>query len=71
MPDRLHVVVHPVAPGGGRAVVAHVHGEDRPLGMAHSLADVVEMFRAAGLETAVGWPPIRWLGGAPDEWGED
>ncbi|ATZ28881.1 hypothetical protein SLAV_35560 [Streptomyces lavendulae subsp. lavendulae] len=52
-------------------MVAHVHGEDRPLGMAHSLADVVEMFRAAGLETAVGWPPIRWLGGAPDEWGED
>lgn len=49
-------------------MTAHVHGEDRPLGVAHSLAEVVDMFRGAGLETGTGWPPIRWQGGGPDAW---
>ncbi|WP_327417595.1 hypothetical protein [Streptomyces sp. NBC_01233] len=70
MPDRTHIVVHPASLDGSRAVTAHVHGEDRPLGTACSLPAVVDMFRAAGLETAAGWPPIRWLGGGPEAWGD-
>ncbi len=69
MADSVYVVVHPLA-GDGRAVVAHVHAEDRALGIAHSYPGVEELLRAAGLETAEGWPPIRWLGGGAEEWGE-
>lgn len=69
MPDRTHIVVHPATTDGGRAVTAHVYGEDGPLRTAYSFAEVVDMFRAAGLETEKGWPPIRWQGGGPDAWG--
>uniref|UniRef100_A0AAU2K021 Uncharacterized protein n=1 Tax=Streptomyces sp. NBC_00049 TaxID=2903617 RepID=A0AAU2K021_9ACTN len=68
MPDYTRVAVHPAGPEGCRAVTAHVHSEDQPLGTACSLAEVVDMFRAVGLETAAGWPPIRWLGGGPEAW---
>ncbi|MFF1411255.1 hypothetical protein ACFVX6_15945 [Streptomyces sp. NPDC058289] len=48
----------------------HLRGEERPLGAAWSLAEVVELFRDAGPDTARGRPPIRWLGGGPDTWGD-
>ncbi|MFB6619154.1 hypothetical protein ACIGFK_17805 [Streptomyces sp. NPDC085524] len=69
MADHVYVVVHPVV-AGGRSVVAHVHGEDQALGFAHAFTGVIDLLRAAGLETAAGLPPIRWLGGGPEEWGD-
>ncbi|MFF3622355.1 hypothetical protein [Streptomyces sp. NPDC002467] len=68
MPDRTHIVVHPVGPSGGRRVVAHVHGEDQPLGTAQSMRDVVEFLRRVGLDDEAEWPPIEWRGGGPEVW---
>lgn len=69
MADRVYVVVHPLI-AGGRSVVAHLHGEDQALGIAHAFTGVIDLLRAAGLQTGEGWPPIRWIGGGPEEWSE-
>jgi len=73
MRDRARIVVHPVAPTGGRRVVAHVHGEDSILGTAYSLADVAEFLRRIGVEDAddvlaAGDPLMEWRGGGPEVW---
>lgn len=69
MADQTQVTVHPVAPGGGRRVTAHVHGTDSILGLAHSMGDVVEFLRRAGWLDEEDWPPIMWRGGGPTVWG--
>lgn len=68
MADQTQVTVHPVAPGGGRRVTAHVHGTDSILGLAHSMTDVVEFLRRAGWLDEEDWPPIMWRGGGPTVW---
>ncbi|WP_329389755.1 hypothetical protein OG625_37125 [Streptomyces sp. NBC_01351] len=68
MPDLTQIVVHPVAPSGGRRVVAHVHGEDRPLGKAYRMEDVVEFLQRAGWLDEELWPPIEWRGGGANVW---
>ncbi|WP_030202698.1 hypothetical protein [Streptomyces sp. NRRL S-87] len=75
MADRARIIVHPVGPIGGRAVIAHVHGTDAALGTAYDLADVAEFMRRIGLEDAEDLlaardPLIEWQGGGPDVWGE-
>jgi hypothetical protein len=69
--DERRVIVHPPSPGGGRRV--RVDGE--VLGLAHSLVDVAEFLRRAGLEgveaaDVAGLSLIEWRGGDADEWGE-
>ncbi|MFI8931596.1 hypothetical protein ACIG3E_28470 [Streptomyces sp. NPDC053474] len=64
------IVVHRASPTGGRRV--DVHGEN--VGVAHSVADVTEFLRRAGLdldpvEVAVS-PLIEWRGGGPEGWGQ-
>ncbi|MFD0034841.1 hypothetical protein ACFVJK_42850 [Streptomyces sp. NPDC127172] len=64
------VIVSPPSTSGGRRV--RVDGEI--LGLAHSLVDVAEFLRRAGLEglDASGVAEselIEWRGGGPDEWG--
>lgn len=71
MPDQTQITVHPVAPSGGRRVVAHVHGEDAILGVANSMADVIEFLRRAGWLDEADWPPIMWRGGGPTVWESD
>lgn len=73
MADRARVVVHPVAPSGGRRVVAHVHGEDTILGVAYGIPDVIEFLRRLGVEdagdvVAGGDPLMEWRGGGPEVW---
>jgi hypothetical protein len=68
MADQTQVTVHPVAPAGGRRVVAHVHGTDSVLGLAHRMSDVVEFLRRAGWLDEEDWPPIMWRGGGPEVW---
>ncbi|MFE6079999.1 hypothetical protein [Streptomyces virginiae] len=73
MPDRARITVHPVAPSGGRRVVAHVHGTDSILGVAYGLRDVEEFLRRIGVEDAgevlaVGDPLMEWRGGGPEVW---
>ena len=70
MVDQTQVTVHPVAPTGGRRVTAHVHGVDSILGLAHSMADIVEFLRRAGWADEEDWPPIMWRGGGPEVWSE-
>jgi hypothetical protein len=68
MAGPIRVIVHPPSPTGGRRV--RVDGEI--LGLAHSVVDVAEFLRRAGLEidsADVGeltW--IEWRGGGPDVW---
>ncbi|MFE1953315.1 MULTISPECIES: hypothetical protein [Streptomyces] len=59
------VVVHAAQPGGRRVTI---RGEDA--GLAHSLADVVEFLRRAGLEDAPLHDPdfIEWRGGGSAIW---
>ncbi|KPI29274.1 hypothetical protein OV320_4530 [Actinobacteria bacterium OV320] len=65
------VTVHPPSPKGGRRV--RVNGE--MLGVAHSVVDVAEFLRRAGLEmdptevTASPW--IDWRGAGPEHWGPE
>ncbi|MFF3202794.1 hypothetical protein [Streptomyces sp. NPDC002962] len=63
------MVVHPPSPTGGRRV--RVDGE--MLGLAHSLVDVAEFLRRAGLEIdpaeVTGSPWIDWRGAGPEHWG--
>ncbi|MFE3762296.1 hypothetical protein ACFXPI_11085 [Streptomyces sp. NPDC059104] len=73
MPDRARITVHPVAPMGGRRVVAHVHGEDSILGTAYGLADVSEFLRRVGVDDpdavlATQDPLMEWRGGGPEVW---
>ncbi|GAA0909942.1 hypothetical protein [Streptomyces thermoalcalitolerans] len=71
MPGSLPVVVSPPSPTGGRRV--RVNGEI--LGLAHSVTDVAEFLRRAGLEIepaqVVVSPLIDWRGGGPDYWGPE
>jgi hypothetical protein len=65
------VVIYPPSPTGGRRV--RVNGEI--LGLAHSLADVVEFLRRAGLEDFDEYDVARselieWRGGGPYVWVE-
>lgn len=63
------VIVNPPSPTGGRRV--RVDGEI--LGLAHSLVDVAEFLRRAGLELdpseVAESALIEWRGGGPQEWG--
>lgn len=68
MRDRTRIVVHPVAPTGGKRVVAHVHGTDSILGTAYSVSDVAEFLRRIGVEhaedvVAADDPLVEWRGG--------
>lgn len=68
MADQTQVTVHPVAPTGGRRVVAHVAGTDAILGVAYGMTDVIEFLRRAGWLEEEDWPPIMWLDGGPEVW---
>ncbi|MEV5911088.1 hypothetical protein AB0M00_19570 [Streptomyces chartreusis] len=63
------VIVNPPSPSGGRRV--RVDGEI--LGLAHSLVDVAEFLRRAGLELdpseVAASDLIEWRGGGPHDWG--
>ncbi|MEU9333166.1 hypothetical protein AB0D49_08370 [Streptomyces sp. NPDC048290] len=65
----IRVIVQPPSPTGGRMV--RVGGEI--LGLAHSLRDVAEFLRRAGLKVdpddVPDLPWITWRGGGPDVWG--
>ncbi|MGW8375914.1 hypothetical protein [Streptomyces sp. ODS28] len=62
------IVVHPPSPGGGRQVTAHAEN----LGIAHSVREVEEFLRRAGLpqERIQLDDPylIEWRGGGPGIW---
>lgn len=70
-PGPSRVTVHPPSPTGGRRV--RVDGE--MLGVAHSVVDVAEFLRRAGLEidpTEVRASPwIDWRGAGPEHWGPE
>lgn len=70
--DQTEIVVHPARADGGRSVSVHVHGEDRPLGIAYRLGDVIEFLRRAGfdLDDVETSSAIEWCGGGPTEWHE-
>ncbi|GLV95826.1 MULTISPECIES: hypothetical protein [Streptomyces] len=70
MADQTEIVIHPVSPRGGRKVTVHALGVDADLGRAHTLADVSEFLRRAGLEDVELSEdgPIRWEGGGPEVW---
>ncbi|WP_406258916.1 hypothetical protein OIA45_06530 [Streptomyces chartreusis] len=64
------IVVYPLAEDGGR----RVRVDDRFVGMAYGLLDVVEFLRLAGLdEVDDDWVReselIEWRGRGPDGWG--
>lgn len=70
MSGHLPVVVYPPSPTGGRRV--RVDGEI--LGLAHSLRDVAEFLRRAGMEgieesDVAASELIDWRGGGPEVWG--
>jgi hypothetical protein len=71
MSDAIRVIVHPPSPTGGRRV--RVDGET--LGLAHSVVDVAEFLRRAGLEIdpaeVAGTPWIDWRGVGPERWGPE
>ncbi|MGW2560900.1 hypothetical protein ACWCXB_16970 [Streptomyces sp. NPDC001514] len=64
------VIVHPLAPSGGRRVT--IHG--KTVGTAYDLFDVLEFLRRANLpeaDTAVDDPElIEWRGGGPEAWAD-
>jgi hypothetical protein len=64
------VIVYPPSPTGGRRVRA----DGEILGLAHSLRDVAEFLRRAGLDLdedqAAESPLIEWRGGGPWLWPE-
>ncbi|MEW2418043.1 hypothetical protein AB0953_30665 [Streptomyces sp. NPDC046866] len=68
MPPRPPVIVYPPSPTGGRRV--RVDGQI--LGLAHSLTDIVDLLRRAGLELseyeAARSALIEWRGGGPYVW---
>jgi hypothetical protein len=69
MPELHPVVVSPPSSAGGRRV--RVNGES--LGLAHSLEDLSEFLRRAGLDvdpvTVAVSPLIDWRGVGPEQWG--
>jgi hypothetical protein len=62
------IVVHAPDASGGR----RVHVDSEILGLAHSLRDVQEFLRRAGLdwdeEQIAVSPLIEWRGGGPESW---
>ncbi|KUM74100.1 hypothetical protein J7F01_01325 [Streptomyces sp. ISL-22] len=63
------IVIYPPAEDGGR----RVRVDDRFLGIAYGLLDIVEFLRLAGLEDVDDlWVRqsglIEWRGSGPDEW---
>jgi seryl-tRNA(Sec) selenium transferase len=68
MAGKRPIIVHLPSPTGGRRV--RVDGEI--LGLAHSLRDLVEFLRRAGLEMepeqVADSPLIDWRGAGPDCW---
>lgn len=68
MAGKRPIIVHLPSPTGGRRV--RVDGEI--LGLAHSVADLVEFLRRAGLEIepeqVADSPLIDWRGVGPDRW---
>ncbi|MEU1462643.1 hypothetical protein ABZ478_20345 [Streptomyces sp. NPDC005706] len=68
MPGKRPVIVQLPSPTGGRRV--RVDGEI--LGLAHSVRDLVEFLRRAGLEIepedVADSPLIDWRGMGPDRW---
>ncbi|MFE2850535.1 hypothetical protein ACFXJO_05305 [Streptomyces lavendulae] len=62
------IVVHAPDSSGGR----RVHVDSEILGLAHSIRDVQEFLRRAGLdwdeEQIASSPMIEWRGGGPDSW---
>ncbi|MER5793693.1 hypothetical protein [Streptomyces sp. NPDC001980] len=71
MSGPIHVIVHPPSSTGGRRV--RVDGEI--LGLAHSVVDVAEVLRRAGLEIdpveVAGAPWSDWRGVGPERWGPE
>jgi hypothetical protein len=64
------IVIYPPGEDGGR----RVRVDDRFLGMAYGLLDIVEFLRLAGLENVDDdWVRqsglIEWRGGGPEVWG--
>ncbi|MET9882045.1 hypothetical protein ABZZ20_02605 [Streptomyces sp. NPDC006430] len=67
---RAPILVHPIAPAGGRRVSLRVEGQDAILGLAFSDADVIEFLRRAGVpdpdEVVLGEPTlVEWQGDEP------
>jgi hypothetical protein len=56
------ILVHRIAPAGGRRVSLRAEGRDTVLGLARSDADVIELLRRAGVpdpdETVLGDSPL-------------
>ncbi|GAA1602572.1 MULTISPECIES: hypothetical protein [Streptomyces] len=60
------ILVHRIAPAGGRRVSLRAEGRDTVLGLARSDADVIELLRRAGVpdpdETVLGDSPlVEWM----------
>ncbi len=60
------IVVHRIAPAGGRKVSLRAEGQDSVLGLARSDADLIEFLRRAGVpdpdEVVLGDSPlIEWM----------
>jgi hypothetical protein len=71
MSEPIRVIVLPPSPTGGRRV--RVDGEI--LGLAHSVVDIAEFLRRAGLEIdpaeVAESPWIDWRGVGPEHWGPE
>ncbi|MFI6001456.1 hypothetical protein ACIA98_13690 [Streptomyces sp. NPDC051366] len=64
------ILVHPIAPAGGRRVSLRADGQDTVLGMAYNDADVIEFLRRAGVpdpdEVVLGGSAlVEWQGDEP------
>ncbi|WP_336321078.1 hypothetical protein [Streptomyces lavendofoliae] len=68
--DQPPVTVSPPNASGGR----DVHAEGSPLGLAHSVADLVDLLSTVGLELGPDEVAttrlIHWQGGGPAVWAE-
>ncbi|MER7466119.1 hypothetical protein [Streptomyces sp. NPDC097981] len=64
------ILVHPIAPAGGRRVSLRAAGQDSILGLAFNDADVIEFLRRAGVpdpdEMVLGGSElVEWQGDEP------
>ncbi|MCX5149497.1 hypothetical protein OHB36_22415 [Streptomyces sp. NBC_00320] len=64
------ILVHPIAPAGGRRVSLRAGGQDTVLGMAFNDADVIEFLRRAGVpdpdDVVLGGSAlVEWQGDEP------
>ncbi|MCX4631688.1 hypothetical protein [Streptomyces sp. NBC_01443] len=64
------ILVHPIAPAGGRRVSLRAEGQDTVLGTAYDDADVIEFLRRAGVpdpdEAVLGDSAlVEWQGDEP------